>query len=192
MFSKQEIKKNLHGCLDVVLFMPMPKKRFGKTFEEAKRSFLIPLFLFPLTLMFVYLSPHSGYESEQANTFALLYSLRTASSWAIFFGLMYWLTGEIDRREHFYQFVTAINWLTIPATVIFIPIAYFILSHQASWDQLHMFSMCLMAYTYGFTAYMASRVLRLPWELGGFVAMISLMVHNGTTDIAQWVTSVLS
>ena len=191
MFSKQEIKKNLHGCLDVALFMPMPNKRFGKTYDEAIRSFLIPLFLFPITLMIVYLSAGSGDDSESANTLALLYSLRTAASWFIFFGLVYWLTGEIDRREHFYQFVVASNWLTVPATVIFAPVAYLILSQQANWDQLHMFSMCLVFYTYGFTAYMASRVLRLPWELGGFISMISLMIHNGTTDIMQWVNSIL-
>jgi hypothetical protein len=122
--SYNEIKRNVLGSLEVALFMPEAKKRFGKTRREALRSFIIPVIAFPLTYFIACLSPESAHST--ALTVASLYCFRLLISWMIFFGLVYIIAKEIKRREFFYQFVTANNWITIPTSLVIVPIIYLI------------------------------------------------------------------
>ena len=117
---KSEIKRNLLGALEVALFMPVARKRFGESKEEALRSFLIPILLLPLTIFAVYLYPKPEMASDSALVISILYSLRMLVIWAFFFGTVYMIAREVDRKAYFYNFVIATNWITIPATAIFL------------------------------------------------------------------------
>lgn len=181
-----EIKRNLLGSLEVALFMPVARTRFGDTRDEAIRSFIVPILLFPLTLMAVYMFPQAELAGNSGHTIALLYSLRMAAMWGIFFGAVYWITKEIDRKKHFYQFVIATNWLTVPSTIVFLPVAWMLLSGIHTWQELYPFMICLMLYTYAFTAFMAAYILRVPWELAGFVVILGMCVNDSTMDILNW------
>ncbi len=183
----QEIKRSLLGVLETALFMPNARARFGDTKDEAIRSFLVPVLLFPLTLMAVYLAPHSSVGGGSAHMIALLYGLRMAAVWSLFFGAVYWIARGVDREKHFYQFVIASNWLAVPATAVFIPVAWMLLSGTHTWDELYPFMVCLILYTYAFTGYMAAHVLRIPWELAGFIVFVGTCVNDGTLDLLYWV-----
>lgn len=189
-FSKEEIKRNLLGCFEVALFMPEARKRFGDSDDEAMRSFIVPVIFFPLTLLAVYMYPKPEIANDSTNTIALLYSLRLIATWLLFLGTVYFIVKNIGRKEHFHQFVTATNWLTIPATVIFFPIVVMLFSGTHGWEELYPFMMALMYYSYAFTAFMTAYVLRLPWELAGFITMIGLIVNNSTLDVLYWVGAI--
>lgn len=191
MFSWTEIKRNLQGCLDVALFMPQARDRFGNSAEEALRSFVVPILLFPLTLLMIYASHGQFLSHASENTIALLYSLRLALSWALFLGSVYWLLKRVDRHKHFCQFVVASNWLSLPATIVFIPVLWMVLDGSHSWAQLYPLMACLTIYTCCFTAFMAARILRIPWELAGFISLIGLYINDNTMNIAHWVGTVL-
>lgn len=191
MFTKTEIKQNLLGCLEIVLLMPGARKRFGNDYSGAKRSFLIPVIFFPFTLLAVFLYPAEAIADQSAYMVSLLYTLRLAATWGLFLGTVYLIIKEVDRKEYFYQFVTAVNWLTIPAMAMLAPVAWLVLSGAYSVQEIYPFAACLIAYSYFFTAFMASYVLRIPWELAGFIAMISMIVNNSTLDVVHWVGSVL-
>ena len=189
MFTKDEIKRNLLGGLEIALFMPVARTRFGTNYDEALRSFFIPVILFPLTLLGVYLCPKPDLAGASVNMIALLYSLRMAATWALFLGSVYWITGHVGRREHFSQFVIAINWLQVPATVVFLPFLWMMLTGGHTWGELYPAIICVMVYTYAFTAFMAAWVLRIPWELAGFITMISFLINDYTGDILHMVGS---
>jgi hypothetical protein len=191
MFTKQEIKRNLLGCLEVALFMPAARLRFGNTYDEAVRSFVIPILLFPTTLLMVFLHPAPDILHHSSNTVALLYSLRLAAIWFMFFGLVYWITRETGRKDHFYQFVTATNWLSIPATLIFAPVLWMLATGAHTWQELSPAMVCLLLYSYAYTAFMATHVLRVPWELAAFIVFISVGISDNTLNILHWVGSVL-
>lgn len=186
-FSKAELKRNLLGGLEIALLMPVGAKRFGNTYDEAIRSFIIPILLFPLTLAALFYFPVAEVSGASKNTITLLFSLRLAFSWAIFFGLIYWLMRHVDHLDNFYRFVVATNWLSVPATVVFIPVAMMLLSGNFTWEQLYPFMMFLVFYTYAFTAFMAVHVLIIPWELAGFIAFVLMTVENSTMDIVKWI-----
>jgi len=185
-FTKEEVKRNLLGSLEVALFMPIARKRFSTDADEAIRSFIIPTLLLPVTLMFVYMFPKPELADDSANTIALLYSLRMLLTWGMFLGSVYWLTKNLGRKEYFCQFVIASNWLTIPATLIYFPVAWMMLSGAFDWQQMYPFMFSIMIYTYAFTTFMAAYVLRVPWELAGFITMISIMVNNYTADLISF------
>jgi len=190
MFKKGEIGRNLLGCFEVFLLMPSARLRFGTDFEGALRSFIVPILLFPLTLMAVYLSPNDALADHSKNTIALFYSLRLAISWALYLGCVYWIVKEVDRKEHFWQFVTAINWVSIPATLVFLPVAWMMLTGNHSGEQLYPLIMGLVFYGYGLTAFVATYILRLPWELAGFVAIIGFLINDCTGDMMMQIAGV--
>lgn len=187
MFTKEELKRNLLGCLEVALFMPIARQRFGSSYDEAVRSFIIPILLFPLSLAAVYLFPQQALPGASPNTIALLYSLRMAVSWALFLSAVYMIVREIDRRDLFYKFIIATNWITLPATVIFVPVGWMLMSGTYSWQELYPFMACLMLYSYAFTAFMVAQVLRVPWELAGFITFIGVCIDNNSFEIIHWI-----
>lgn len=187
MFTNDELKRNLLGCLEVALFMPIARQRFGDTYDEAVRSFIIPILLFPLSLAAVYLYPEQPLAGASQNTIALLYSLRLATSWALFLSAVYLIVREIDRRDLFYKFIIATNWITLPATIIFVPVGWMLMSGSYGWQELYPFMVCLMLYSYAFTAFMVAQVLRVPWELAGFITFIGICINDNSFEIIHWV-----
>jgi hypothetical protein len=190
-FSRKEIKNNLLGSLEVALLIPGAEKRFGDTPDEAIRSFLVPILLFPLSMVGIFLFPTPAMEGHSQNMITILYSLRFAISWALFFGCIYWLAGQYDRKERFCKFVIASNWISVPAIAICLPVLGLVLSGRYSADELYPFTVCLMLYTYVFTAFMAGRVLRLPWEMGAFIAIIGMATDNCVGNMINLFSSVL-
>lgn len=191
MFSVGEIRRNLLGSLEVALFMPDARGRFGDGYEEALRSFLIPALLFPLSLLAVYMYPRAEIAGASHNMIALLYSLRMVFVWLLFLGAVWMIVREIDRKEYFYKFVIANNWLTVPATLIFLPVAWLLISGAYSWNELYPLMVCIMGYTYIFTAFMAAYILRVPWELAGFISFIAICINQSTLDIVHQVGQAL-
>lgn len=179
-----EAKRNLLGSLEIALFMRIARERFGNSGGEALRSFAVPVLLFPLTVITMLLSPSA--PTDSANIIALLFGLRMAFIWIFFFGSVYLITKEIDRKQYFYKFVIASNWLSVPATVVFMPILWMLMTGAQTWDQAFPLMLCVLLYTYAFTAFMATYVLRVPWELSGFIVFVGMAINDSTMDIMQW------
>ncbi|MDB5490600.1 MAG: hypothetical protein JWO78_449 [Micavibrio sp.] len=192
LFSKEEIRRNLLGGLEIALFMQKGSKRFGNTYDEAMRSFIIPILLFPFSLAALYLFPIPEMAGASKNALTLMFSLRLSFSWLAFFGIIYWMLQRLDHMEHFYRFVIATNWLTVPATVVFIPVAFMLLGGNFSWIQLYPFMKFLVIYSYAFSAFMAVHVLIVPWELAGFFVFLTMMIDKSTLDFMHWVGTLFS
>ena len=187
----ETIKANFLGAMELALLMPQGTDRFSNNRDAALRSFVVPALLFPLSLLAVYISPAHGLNHTSANTIALLFSLRLFVSWILVFVFLHWILVEVGRTDHFYRFVTANNWLTVPATAIFIPVAWMVATGSHNLDELYPLMLCFMFYTYGFTAFMAAHVLRVPLEFAGFLAFIGFLIDQGTTDFVHWIGDIL-
>ena len=187
IFPKGEIKRGLLGCLEIALLMRQGRNRFGNSQQEAIRSFIVPILLSPLVLLAIMLYPAPEISQVSRDTLSLMYALRMAAVTALFLGAVWWIVREIDRREYFLQFVIAMNWLSVPATVLILPCLYLIFSGHYTWAELYPFTCVLMGYSYLFTAFMASCVLRIPLELAGFITFISYAVNTHTMEIMNWI-----
>lgn len=187
LFPRGEIKRNLLGCLEIALLMRQGRNRFGSSYEEAIRSFIIPILVSPVVLMVIMLFPAPEVTEISRNTLALMYALRMAAVTVLFLGAVWWIVGEIDRREYFLKFVIASNWLSIPATMLILPCIWLVFAGTYTWNELYPFTCVLMGYSYLFTAFMASCVLRIPIELAGFITFISYAVNTHTLEIMNWI-----
>ncbi len=187
MFAKGEIKRNLLGCLEIALLMRRGRDRFGDSYDEAIRSFIIPILVSPVVLLIIMLYPAPEISAVSRSALALLYALRMFAVTALFLGAVWWIVGELDRREYFLKFVTASNWLSIPATVMILPSLYLTFGGYYTWDELYPFTCIAVGYSYFFTAFMAAYVLRIPLELAGFITFIGYMVNTQTLNIMHWI-----
>lgn len=192
MFPEGEVRRNLLGCFETVLLMRQARTRFGTTAPEAIRSFAIPVMISPLFLLAFFLFQVPETSEASRYTIALLYALRMVTVWGMFLGLVWWIAREIDREQHFFQFVIANNWLSIPATLLLLPVLYLMFKGTMTWEEAYPYMSMLMVYAYVFTAYMASWVLRIPLELGGFITFISYIVNTHTLDAFQWLSHKLA
>ena len=184
--KKEEIKRNLLGSLEVALFMPTIEKRFGHNYHEALRSFFIPVFLFPIAILTAMLFPTVAPSGGSDHTLSMLYSLRYAGAVALFLGLVYVIAINIDRKEHFIQFVVANNWAAIPSMILLIPIILAVSSGMYTAQEMLPFLICMIIYSYAFTAFIAMRIFQIPWEMGIFFAFISLMINQGSFEMMTW------
>ncbi|MFN3828184.1 MAG: hypothetical protein ACK4NR_11245 [Micavibrio sp.] len=187
MFPKGEVKRSLLGTLEFALLMWQGRSRFGTSQEEAIRSFIVPI-LFSVPLLFVVLAYPTSEASEMSrNSIALMYALRIAVVTGIFLAAVWWIVNQIDRQEYFMQFVTANNWLSVPATIIIVPCLWLVFNGTHTWEEVYPFMCVLMIYSYLFTAFMASAILRIPLELAGFITFISYAINTHAGDFMVWV-----
>lgn len=187
MFNSGEIKRNLLGCLEIALLMRKGRDRFGNNYDEAMRSFIVPILLSPIVLLVIMLYPAPEISEVSRSTLALVYALRMFAVTALFLGAVWWIVRELDRREYFLQFITAMNWLSVPATIVILPALYLVFSGMYSWQEIYPITCVLVGYSYLFTGFMAAHVLRIPLELAGFITFISYAVNTHTLDIMNWV-----
>ena len=181
-----EMKKNLAGALDVALFMPSGARRFSSDKRAFKLSFLVPLALLPLTLITVLAAhPSEALAPGSAEILMTIYGLRFCISLGLFLGVVYFMAKSMDRLDAFYRFGTANNWLSVPAATLTLPLIVMFLGGHYTWAEIYPFMVLITLYAYGYTAYMASRVLRLPLEMGGFVAIIGMAINQTSLDILK-------
>lgn len=183
-----KVSKNIIGTLDVALFMPRSENRFSDDKQAFKASFIIPLALLPLTMITVLAAhPSEALAPGSAEVLMTIYGLRFFISLAMFLGVVYFMAKTMDREDAFYRFGTANNWLSIPAVVLALPLIVMFLNGHYTWAEIYPFMVVITLYSYAYTAFMASRVLRLPIEMGGFVAIIGMAINQTSLDVIKHV-----
>ncbi len=187
MSDQSGIKRNLLGCLEIALFMPGGAKRFGAGRRSMLKSFLIPFLVLPLTLITVIAAhPNPELSSTSAKILISIYSLRVVVYLGLFLGFVYFMAKSLDRLESFYRFVTANNWLTIPAALLMAPVIALFLSGAHSWEEVYPLMVFITLYSYAYTAFMATYVMRIPMELACFIAIGGMAINQSALDVLKW------
>lgn len=179
-----EIRRHLLGCLEIALFMPLASRRFGRTRAEMTRSFFIPAIVLSLFVTLFGFHPALS-KGAYAHT-PLLYALQGWASVGLFLWIVSFFSREIGRGEHFRQFVTAYNWLFVPAAVVLLPALWMGAEGYRSPEEIQAFIVLMTFYAYGMVAFMTAAVLRVPLELGVFVAVLSMGVDHGLVSVVGW------
>ncbi len=187
MAGKSSIKHNLLGCLETALFMPGGAERFCASRSSMLKSFLIPLLVLPLSLITVIAAhPDPELPPTAAKILIAVYSLRTVIYLSAFLGFVYVMAKTMDRLESFYRFVTANNWLALPAAVLMIPLVLLFVTGAYGWSEIYPLMVLVTLYSYAYTAFMASYVLRIPMELACFIAIAGMAINQTSLDVMKW------
>ncbi len=188
MLTAIQVRRHLLGCFEILLFMRSGIDHFDYTRKAALRSFLFPLATLPFVL---YIMAFNG-EQTAALTFYLLHAVRIIITLALFFGIIYMLTKQLGRDDHFYRFVNAYNWLSLPFIFFFVPIALMLASGDYSADDLNNAAVFVTLLGYVYTGFIATHCFRLPWELGAVIAIFGMFIDQTSFGMGDYLqTSIL-
>jgi len=180
MFSIKEIKNGLLGCLEIFLFMPKSMERFGKSKSDALKSLVIPALMFPLGIVLMVLR-----NEGTADVMIFVHSARYLMCFCLSLYIIYLIAGQLERKDHFFHFVSAYNWSSFIGFMFLIPIFYHIFLHPGDWGAIENYAIFVTVFIYVLIAFIATHSLRINWYLGGFIGIVNLAVNNIGHDITK-------
>jgi hypothetical protein len=181
MFAKDEVKRNLLACFEIFLFMPRGIERFEADQGRMIRSFIIPLAMMPFILVIVV----GLFPEFPALLIASLTIIRTVLAAALFFGAVYFMAKQMDRQEHFYRFLIVSNWTNINGIIFALPILVGLsLGMDSSAFEVYAVFSEIVGYIYA--AFILTYCFRVPWEMGGFLAVVGLAINQNLWEISDY------
>lgn len=180
MFTKQEIKQNIIGCLEIIIFMRTGVKRFQNVSRiSAIKSFLIPVALLPLVFAVLVVTSKEGYSVPFIIS---VHFLRIVVGAMIYLSLVYFLSKQLERQEHFCRFLVISNWLSLFDIVLVSPILFYIFT-GADVTAIESYAVFITLVGYVYMAFIITHIFRVPWEMGGFLAIVGLAVDETMWDV---------
>jgi len=188
MIKSNELKSNLLGCFEIFLFMPKGIDRFDVTPAKAIKSFLIPLALLPFILMIVV-----GMTNDEFSPSVVVFLnvMRIALSVLFFLSAVYFFTKQFERQQHFYRFILISNWLNINAMIMVSPILIGMSMGMDS-EAFEVYAVFGEIAGYVYSAFVITYCFRLPWELGGFIAIVGLAINENLFDLSNYIRDSLT
>ena len=184
---QNSIKQNALGALETALFLKKGAARFSNDHKSLKQSFLIPLLLLPLTLITVfYAHPHEQLADGATQILATIYTLRLFVYLGLYLGFVYFMAKTLDKTKEFKRFVTANNWLTLPAAIAMIPLLLLFLNGSHSWAEIYPMMVVVTLYSYAYSGFMIAHLMRIPYEMAGFIAIAGMAIHQTSLTAIKW------
>ncbi len=169
----QSLKDSLRGCYEIPLFLKEGIERFENTRSAFLQSLLIPLILIPLQL------PVAGSDPELAQyaflTILVILSYRVIVSTAFFLGGVWLLTWPMERKDRFYRFATASNWIGLTGYVLLLPYFILIMTGTFTPEQLGTFLLFLIGFFIAMTTFTARHALNVHWVVAAMIGMGALL-----------------
>ncbi len=193
MFQKGEIKQALLGCLEIPLFMPQGAKRFRNDREAMVRSFgVLLLATIPFLLIMIPYKPlEPGMESMSVQVITALYCLRSVLAIAFGIAFSFMFLRVLKKEDCLFRLITASNWLSVSAAVLTLPLAILLATGMQDWEALYPVMIVLSVYSYIWTAFLVTYVVKIPWELAGFFVIFGMFIDETLYDILYWFAGVV-
>lgn len=189
MFKRQEIKDNLVGCFEIILFMNRGVERFQHVLKvDAIKSFIIPVFLLPVVFAVLIMTSAEGYSLPFIIT---VHFARIVLAAIIYFFILYFLSKQLERQKHFCKFLVIGNWISLFDVVLVMPVLFYVFS-GADVSGIEAYAVFITLVGYVYLAFIITHVFRIPWEFGGFAAIVGLAVDETTWDILSFMFGEMS
>lgn len=177
MFTKKEIKQSLLGCFEILLFMKSGIERFETSKASAIKSFVIVLLLFPISVITI-----MAIKNESNLSLIVLSEAgHMIGATVIFLGFLYYFMKQYNKEEHFWRFITISNWMSIPSLIMLTPI-FIGLVTGVEMQHFASFAIFMTLLGYVYKGFVLAHCFKIPWELGGFVAIISLAIDQNLLE----------
>ena len=157
------IRNNLRGCCEILVFLRQGVERFANTKQAFLRSLLVVLLLIPLQIPIAQIDP----ELSQYHTAGLVVALayRVIVSTAFFLGGVWLLTWPLERKDRFYRFATAVNWLGIAGYGLLLTYYIPVSIGLATAEQAGNYLLFIVGYAIAMTAFTARHALNVHWAV---------------------------
>ena len=180
MFTKQELKQNLIGCFEVALFLRSGVARFQDVSRtHAIKSFLIPIFFLPLIFTVLVITSAEGYSIP---FIVSVHLVRIVIGTILGFLMVYFLSKQLDRQKHFYRYIFIVNWFSLLDIIMVAPVLFYIFT-GSDVTNIEPYAVFITLLGYVYAAFIITNTFRVPWEMGGFVAIAGMAVDETMWDI---------
>ncbi len=187
MFLSKQVKQNLLGCFEIVLFMKAGFDRFSNSRSDALKSFLIVLVILPLILgVRVIMSPEYS-----PSLIVFLYTPITILALVGFLGLVFCFSKHYERTQYFYKYLNVVNWFNIAMLALTSPLLVAIALGAQESTQFESYAVFMIMVGYLYSGYILTHVFRVPWELGGFVAIFGMLIDQTLLEFADHIRDAL-
>ncbi len=190
-FSKTEIKTNLLATLEMALLMPQGPARFTNDISAMFRSFWLMIVVMPFTYYAIsLLQPATPQIAELSYILvAFMFTMKILVATVLTLLLSYGFAKQYERMDHFCTAITALNWSGLINTLLFLPAVLMVGSGAYIWDDIYGYLVFLMLYGYVITGFILTYTMRIPWELGGFLAVCFMAINQTSIDLMYWIAS---
>ena len=189
------VKQKIRGAVEFMLFMPGAEKPFRKTsFNSMLKSFIIPLLLIPYGIYGMSLTHNTelqelsnleGINNFSFGTFVTITIIKALLITAFMITVLYYFAKWMERSHFFYDYIAAGNWVIIPGMIPSLIILIMVLTGGQDWMGIYMVATINILYGIAVSAYMTKRLLEIPWELAGAVAIFGLGVGETANKIVN-------
>lgn len=190
-FSKGEIKTNLLATLEMALLMPQGPARFTNNLGAMFRSFWVMVAVMPFTYYAISLmQPATPQIAELSYILvAFMFTMKILVATVLTIMISYGFAKHYERLDRFCAAITALNWSGLINTLLFLPAVLMVGSGAYIWDDIYGYLVFLMLYGYIITGFVLTYTMRIPWELGGFLAICFMAVNQTSIDLMYWIAS---
>lgn len=159
----QSLRDSLRGCYEIPLFLARGVERFENTKAAFYQSLLVPLLFIPLQVPVAALDP--PLSGLPVLSLFIIMTYRTVVGTAFFLGGVWLLCWPLDRREHFFRFATAYNWLSLPAWILLLPYAVLVGGGAVSVQQMGGYLIFFVGMVCTLVAFAARIALKTGWGI---------------------------
>ncbi len=180
MFTKQEIKYNIIGCLEIILFMRSGIERFQSVSRaSAIKSFIIPVMFLPLVLSVMVLTSSEGYSIPYI---VMVHSARMVATTTLYLTIIYFLCKQLKRNQYFCRYLVISNWISLFDVILVSPILFYLFT-GTDVSVFGVYATFITLLNKVYSAFIMTVTFRIPWELGGFFAIVGLAVGETMWDV---------
>ena len=181
------VKQNILGTIEISLLLGKGAERFSYDTKNTYLSFIIPLLLLPLTLITVFYAHPNGQLADGATQIlTAIYTLRVFVHLGLYLAFVYTMSKTLGKASEFKRFITANNWLTLPAAIAMTPLLALFINGSHSWQEVYPMMVVITLYSYVYSGFMIAKVLKIPYELAGFIAVAGMAIHQTSLTALKW------
>lgn len=188
--------QKIKGAFDLTLLFGHGIRPFETAGEgtraAALRSLWIPAVIYPFAVILAYFhAPYGMHEgdypySQIALTVTGAYILGIAATMG--FGWVF--AYALGQRDRFWMFFQANNWASLTLSLLTVPVALIMVYNLAPREDMDRILGIVTVYSIIVTGSVAYRSFRVPWELAGALACLSLFVNQQAWNILYYMQNI--
>lgn len=189
------ITNKIRSAFEFALFIREAEDTFrGTTLRGALKSYLVPLIFLPYGIWGITLTHHTelqtlseleGINNFSTPVFLAITFVKTLLMTAIGLTILFYFTKWMDRQAYFFDCLAAGNWMSIPSFFFGLPITVMIVLGHAEWMSVYILVCMYILYGVAVSAFLLTRILNIPWELGTGYAIFGLALDEFSNKVVN-------
>lgn len=169
----QPFKETLKGIGELFAFMPSSINRFSDTREDALKSFIYPVLLYPF-IAWAFSVNNPGWGMDVI----LMHGIFSWAGFFAFYAVVYSVARAMGKLSYFWQFVHMSNAMMLLTFILMLPVFINLYLESPGNDFFTQYWAFYIIADLAFTSFVAAKTLRLNIPIGVFLAVINLFLSD--------------